>query len=193
MIALLLLAAQAAAPAPIAAPVAATAPAPIPADQRAAAEEVVRVAQVAAVLRITADKQVAAMRSGAILSAQLDQNPAIRMQRARNPQAWDAAILRIAAKQADAFAKLVAEMQPAIADQAVHAYASNFTLAELRQLAAFYQTPLGRRLVERTPALSADTAAWMQQELPRRMAAVAATLAPEIQRELAPLLAQPAK
>ena len=190
MIAALLLAIQAPAAAPPAPPPAAVAIAPA---QRAAAEELVRVARVDDMMRISTNKQVAQMRSGALLSAQLDQNPAVRAQRSKNPQAWDAAIARISAKQADAFAALIAEMTPAVHEQAIIAYAANFTLAQLHDLTAFYRTPLGQTVVAKLPAVTEQTMAWLQQELPRRLGPVTAALQPELQRELAPLMSPPAR
>ena len=194
MIALLMLALQAPAAPRGAPPAAVVAAAPaIPPAQRAAAEELVRIARIDEMMRATTAKQIAQMRSGAQLSAQLDQNPAIRAQRAKNPQAWDAAIGRIAAKQADAFAALIAEMAPLAREHAVEAYATNFTPAQLRDLVAFYRTPLGQTLVEKLPAVTEQTMAWIQQELPRRIAPVIAALQPELQRELGALMPQPPK
>ena len=49
------------------------------------------------------------------------------------------------------------------------AYALTYTEDEMRQLGAFYQTPLGRRLLETTPELSARTSELTQTRLMQHM------------------------
>ena len=51
----------------------------------------------------------------------------------------------------------------------VRVYAETYTEDELHQLAAFYQTPLGRRLLETMPALSQRTAELTQQRVMAHM------------------------
>ena len=191
MIGWLLLAAQAV-PAAVAPPATVAAPPAIAPELHAAAEALVHAAGVDASLKSTLDREMEQMRSGAILSAQLDQNPAIRLQRAKNPQAWDAAIARIGARQGEMFARATADLQPLVIEQAVRTYATSFSLDDLRQLAAFYRSPLGRRLVARTPAIALGTAQWLQGEMARRLAPTTVALAAEVQRELEPLLPRPA-
>lgn len=48
-------------------------------------------------------------------------------------------------------------------------YALTFTEDEMRQLAAFYQTPLGRRLLDATPELAARTNEFTQRRLMQHM------------------------
>lgn len=55
-------------------------------------------------------------------------------------------------------------------------YTDAFTEAELKQLVAFYQTPLGRKLLERMPQLMAMSAQHTQERL--------RTVAPEVDRLL---------
>jgi hypothetical protein len=45
---------------------------------------------------------------------------------------------------------------PAIMEVSIAAYAERFTLAELTELSAFYDTPLGQKLLSTTPELMAD-------------------------------------
>jgi hypothetical protein len=49
---------------------------------------------------------------------------------------------------------------PEMTDFTAELWASQMTAAELRELKAFYQTPLGRRLQEVTPAVAAGAAAF---------------------------------
>lgn len=46
----------------------------------------------------------------------------------------------------------------AVRSSLVQIYAETFTELEIRELIAFHRTPIGRKLVERTPALTRRTA-----------------------------------
>jgi hypothetical protein len=45
-------------------------------------------------------------------------------------------------------------------------YARHFTAEELREVIAFYRTPTGRKLLERTPQLSAEVTAMITPHMP---------------------------
>jgi hypothetical protein len=45
-------------------------------------------------------------------------------------------------------------------------YARHFTAEELREVVAFYRTPTGRKLLERTPQLSAEVTAMITPHMP---------------------------
>lgn len=191
--ALALLIALGAAPAaaqPVAAqsaPAAAAAPSP---EAIAAAKELVRLADTRATLQRTMAQSLADMRSGKALSAYVDRDPKVRMQRARNPAAWDAALARLGVRQAGLLEATMTEMVPLVEERSVAVYAERFTLDELRQLIAFYGTPVGRLVLEKVPLVTSDILVWLNGEMPKRMAPMMQTLAPEIERELAPLLAK---
>ncbi|MBU3077717.1 DUF2059 domain-containing protein [Sphingomonas quercus] len=171
----------------------AAAPAARPADPATAAlaRELVATMGLRQTMQATMDRTLADLRAGNAISAQLDRNANIRLERAKNPQAWDAAIGRIGAKQAAMMQKVLTDMQPEIEARSIQIYANNFTAAELRELLAFYRTPLGKKITSRLPEISAETTRWVQQEIPRRIAPAMQALAPEIQKELAPLLPKP--
>jgi hypothetical protein len=157
----------------------------------AAARELFEASNVRATMRDSNEKIVAQMRSGAALSAFVDQNPQMRMKRATNPQAWDAALARLGAKQAAVMETLLTSIQPEVEARTIQLYAQTFSVAELKGMTAFYRTPLGRQMIEKMPALLSQTMSWMQTEIPRRLGPAMAQLQPEIQRELAPLMSTP--
>ncbi len=48
----------------------------------------------------------------------------------------------------------------------IHAYTEHFTLDELKALLAFYQSPLGKKLIDKGPAIGEMQRAELAQELP---------------------------
>lgn len=179
-------------PAPAAAPAAAPAPtapqtAPTP-EAIAAARELVKLSDTREQLRKSMAQTLADTRSGKALGAFVDQDPQMRMQRARNPAAWEAALARLGAKQAVQLELMMTELVPLIDERSVQTYATHFSVDELRQLTAFNRSPLGRMVMERVPAVMADAMAFLQSEMPRRRKAMLEALAPDIERELQPLL-----
>ena len=156
----------------------------------AAAKELVTLADTRATLQRTMAQSLADMRSGKALSAYVDRDPNVRMQRARNPAAWDAALARLGVRQAGLLEATMTEMVPLVEERSVAIYAERFTLDELRQLIAFYRSPVGRLVLEKVPLVTSDIMVWLGGEMPKRMAPMMETLAPEIQRELTPLLAK---
>ncbi|PZU07096.1 DUF2059 domain-containing protein [Sphingomonas sp.] len=184
--------------APAGAPAAASAPAaaaesaaPLDPAAEAAARDLFEASNVRAVMLAGNEKTLSLMRSGAALSAFVDQNSQMRMKRATNPQAWDAALARLGTKQAAIMAKIVTEMQPEVEARTIRLYAQSFSVADLKAIAAFYRTPLGKRMNEKMPEVLAQTTAWVQAEIPKRIAPAMAELQPEIQRELTPLMSTP--
>jgi hypothetical protein len=57
--------------------------------------------------------------------------------------------------------EMIAEMVPL--------YASNYTVAELKQLTAFYQTPVGRKMMALTPKLASEAMASSQRVVMPRL------------------------
>jgi len=60
---------------------------------------------------------------------------------------------------------LVEELQAAT----VQVYARNFSVAEIEQLAAFYRTPLGKKMLARMPAIASESVAASQQIIMPRL------------------------
>ncbi|MFC3714359.1 DUF2059 domain-containing protein [Sphingoaurantiacus capsulatus] len=160
------------------------------AEALAAARELVALSDTRSQLQQGMQQTFADMRSGKALGAYIDQNPQMRLQRSRNPAAWDAALARLGGKQATQLEILMTELVPLIEERSVETYAKHFSVDELRQLIAFHRSPLGKLVLEKVPAVMADSMALMQTEMPRRMKSMMEALAPEIERELKPLLAK---
>lgn len=154
----------------------------------AAARRLIELLDVAAVMGGGLVEMENELRSGAGLSASLDRNPATRMERAKNPQAWDAAIKRIGAMQADAVRAIVEGVTPQVVEATIAIYARNFTVGDLDALIAFYQTPVGIKLRDRMPAISAESAKLVQTLVMPRVAEKMQSLQPKVQAELAPLM-----
>jgi hypothetical protein len=178
-------------PAAAQAPSAANATASIDPAAESAARELFEVSNIRATMRDGNAKTIALMRSGAALSAFVDQNPQMRMKRATNPQAWAAALARLGTKQAAIMEMVVTELQPEVEARTVQLYAQTFSVADLKAITAFYRTPLGARMIEKMPLVLSQTMSWVQEEIPKRIGPAMAQLQPEIQRELAPLMATP--
>jgi hypothetical protein len=168
----------------------ATAKAPSP-EAQAAARELFDASDIRKTMQESNQKTLAQMRSGAALSAMIDQNPQIKMRRATNPQAWDAALARLGTKQAAIMEKVLTELQPDAEQRTIRLYAETFSVADMKAITAFYHSPLGRRMIEKMPIVISQTMGWIQSELPKRVGPAMAELQPEIQRELTPLMSTP--
>ncbi len=135
--------------------------------------------------------QLKAMRSGEALRAMLSQNPQFRQEAAKNQPAFNAALARAGAIQADALGPIQREMLAASRQVAVQAYAREFTAAELDQIAAFYRSPTGAKLLARQGAINAEVGKAMQQKFAARVQAAEKAVGPKIEAELRKLF--PAK
>lgn len=164
-----------------ASPVAAQAP---DAARAAAAAELAAVLDVRGQLRRSMVKQMDDMRSGRLMLRQLDRDPRFRMARSKNPQQFETVFKRIGTLQAGAAERALTEAEPEAVRATAAAYAKNFTAAELRQLIAFYQTPIGRALRERLPRITQETTGAMTARLGPRIAEEQRRIAPQIQAEL---------
>lgn len=182
--------AQAQAPVPKAPP-----PAPATADPaaKAAAEQLLTQMDYDKKMHTGILQSATMMRSGAVMGRQVDANPALKMQRAQNPQAWDAALKKIGGMQADILEQALKETTPQIRADAVDTYARAFTAAELKQMIELYKTPFGHKLIDRLPVVASVALRRAQVQIDQRMAPHMKALQPEIQKELQPLLPKPAK
>ncbi len=71
---------------------------------------------------------------------------------------------------------------PTIMDAYARIYVLHFTLDELRELNAFYDSPIGRKLVRETPAISAEAMAVGQAFNQEIMTEVMRALTPEMEK-----------
>ncbi len=141
------------------------------------------------------EAQLKAMRNGDAMRAMLSQNPRFREEAAKNKPAFNAALARMGAIQADALGPIQREMLTASRQVAIAAYARDFTAAELDQIAAFYRSPTGAKLLARQPAINAEVSKAMQQKYAARVQAAEKAVAPKLEAELRKLFPQqpPAK
>jgi hypothetical protein len=76
----------------------------------------------------------------------------------------------------------LAKRLPRIMEAYARIYTLHFTLAELRELNRFYDTPIGRKLVKETPAISAEAMAMSQAFGQEIVGEVMRAVAPELEK-----------
>lgn len=130
------------------------------------------------------EAQLKEMRAGAAIRAMLGNNPRFKAEAAKNQPAFNSAIARMGALQADSLGPILTEMQAASRKTMIDAYARAFTPAELEQIAAFYRTPAGQKLIARQPAISVEVSQAMARSFGPRMEAAQKSLAPKLDAEL---------
>lgn len=176
---------HAAAQAQVPAPAAAT---PATAERLALAKQLVSLLEIKDQMMQPLLRMQAQMRSGAAISQQFDSNPAMRLERAKEPAKWDAAAKRIGAIQASALQRIFDDVSPDVERQSIESYARHFTDDDLRGLIQFYQTPLGRRLAKMSGPISLDSAAFVQSEVAPRIAQEMQRIQPQLQSEMRALM-----
>ena len=75
-----------------------------------------------------------------------------------------------------------AKYLPALMDAIVSLYAQRFTAEELAQIAAFYDTPVGRKVIREMPALLSETMSVAQTMALKASTEVMIKLRPEIEK-----------
>jgi hypothetical protein len=79
------------------------------------------------------------------------------------------------------FSKMVPYQE--IVDLQAGLLAKHYTEAEIRQLLAFYKTPIGQKMIRVMPEVTADVTAWSMSIMQQRMAGVMERLAPLIRAQ----------
>ena len=153
-------------------------------DATKAAAAVVELQNPTARANAALEAQLKAMRSGDALRAMLSQNPAFKQEAAKNQPAFNATLARAGAIQADALGPIQREMLASSRQVAIAAYAREFTAAELEQIAAFYRSPAGAKLLARQNAINAEVGKAMQQKYGARVQAAEKAAGPKIEAEL---------
>jgi len=141
--------------------------------------------------RAMLDNQLKELRSGAGIRAMLGNNPQFRMEAARNQPAFNAAIGRMGAIQADALGPILREMQPATRQTMIDSYARAYTVAELNEIAAFYRSPTGTKLRATQGATNAAANKVIQERFGPRMQAAEKGVTPRLNAELKKLMPPP--
>jgi hypothetical protein len=161
-------------------------------DAKAAATAVVNLTNPPARAQAQLDAQLKAMRNGDAVRAMLSQNPRFQQEQAKNQPAFNAALARIGAIQADAVGPIQREMMTASRAALIDGYAANFTAAELNAIAAFYKSPAGAKLLARQPAIGQEVNRQMQAKFGPRIQAAEKAAGPKIEAELRKLFPQQA-
>jgi hypothetical protein len=130
------------------------------------------------------EQQMAGVRQGNLIRAQLGNNPRFRETAQKNEPGFAAAMARMGNLQADALAPIYTEMQAAVRTATIQAYASNFTIDELNAATAFYRTSTGAKLLRTQPQLAAQVNQNVQQQFTPRLQAAQQGLAPKLDAEL---------
>ena len=164
--------------------VAASSPATAQAAAQAAAQTLVDTIAPRAAATAQLNRQLEQMRSGSSVRAMLSANPRIRAELAKNSPAIEAGLARMGAIQADALEPILREMQDSARAAQVAAFAENFSVEEMREITAFYQSPAGAKLRDRQGALAADVARNNSEKFATRMRAAEQSIAPRLDAEL---------
>jgi hypothetical protein len=130
------------------------------------------------------EQQLAGVRQGNLIRAQLGSNPRFAEKAAKNEPSFTAALARMGAQQASALAPIYTEMQGAVRSASIQAYATNFTIAELNGATAFYRSPVGAKLLTTQPRIAALVNQQVQQQFAPRLQAAQQALAPKLDAEL---------
>ena len=162
-------------------------------DAVAAATMLVDIQTPPAASKAALDRQLKEMRSGGAIRAMMSQNPGFQAEAAKNQPAFNSAMARMGVIQADAVGPIMVEMQKASRGIAIDTFAKTFTAAELQQIAAFYRTPVGAKLLSQQGAMGQQIARQVQARFGPRMEAAQKAIAPKLQAELQKLAPKQAK
>jgi hypothetical protein len=174
----------------ITAVVAAGQPAAKPADPAAMAAATALVQQIGlrAQIQQMMTSNVDAMRQGFGMRAMLAQQPGFVQAYQANPGKFDPVLKKAGAIQADVAQKAAASSIDPIMAAATKAYATNFTADELKQLAAFYKTPLGQALLQKQGRVSVEINRATEEIMGAKMQAGMKAAEPQLKAALAPLM-----
>lgn len=138
-------------------------------------------------------QNVAAMRSGYAMRALLaQQQPGFVQAYQANKAKFDPALQKAGVIQAEVAQKVIAANLDAVVTEAARAYARSYTTAELKGLADFYRTPLGKALYTRQGKVTAEMGRASAQIIGGKLDAAMKANAPRLKAALAPLYS-PAK
>lgn len=127
---------------------------------------------------------IADMRSGNAVTRLLATQPGFAMARSRNPAKFEEVLKRVGALQAGVAEKVVAQQLPAVVEATVQSYATHYTAAELRQLAEFYRSPLGKALSAKQPRVMGDINRATAELIAQRIQASMKNIQPQVEAEL---------
>jgi hypothetical protein len=165
----------------------AAAPPPVDPGTMAAATALVKQLDVRGQLSRAMAQNVAAMRSGYAMRAQLAQQPGFVQAYQANKAKFDPVLQKAGVIQADIAQKVIAANLDAVVAESARAYARNYTTAELKGLADFYRTPLGKALYARQGKVTGEIGRATAQIIGTKLDAAMQANAPRLKAALAPL------
>lgn len=163
------------------------APPPVDPSAMAAANALVKQLDVRGQLNQVMAQNVAAMRSGYAMRAQLAQQPGFAQAYQANKAKFDPVLQKAGAIQAELAQKVIAANLDAVVTATARAYARNYSAAELQGLANFYRTPLGKALYTRQSKVVAEMGSASAQIIGTKLDAAMQANAPRFKAALAPL------
>jgi hypothetical protein len=163
------------------------APPPVDPSAMAAANALVKLLDVRGQLNKVMAQNVAMMRSGYAMRAQLAQQPGFVPAYQANKAKFDPVLQKAGAIQADVAQKVITANVDAVVAEAARAYTRNYSTAELKGLADFYRTPLGKALYTRQGKVTAEIGNASAQIIGAKLDAAMRANAPRLKAALAPL------
>ncbi len=136
-------------------------------------------------------ERVKLMRSGVALRSMLAQQPGFIAAYRANQAKFDTALKNAGAIQADVAEKVIRDNVGAVVAESARAYARHYSAADLKGLAAFYASPLGKAFVKNQPLVSGEVGAATGQIIGAKIDAGVQAAGPKLQAALAPLNSAP--
>jgi hypothetical protein len=137
------------------------------------------------------NQTVKLMREGVAIRAMLAQQPGFAQAYQANRAKFDPVLKKVGGMQADIAQKVIADNTGAVVNAAVNAYARQFTAAELRGLAAFYNSPLGKAVNAKQPLVAAEIGQATNRLMAAKVDAALQANAQKLNAALAPLNSGP--
>ncbi|MFZ4110404.1 MAG: DUF2059 domain-containing protein [Polymorphobacter sp.] len=132
-------------------------------------------------------QNVAAMRSGYAMRAQLAQQPGFAQAYRANKAKFDPVLQKAGAIEAEVAQKVITANVDAVVAETARVYARNYSTAELKGLADFYRSPLGKALYTRQGKVTAEISRASAQIIGTKIQAAMQANAPRLKAALAPL------
>jgi hypothetical protein len=153
-------------------------------DATAAATALVDLIAPQAVASKALEAQLAEMRKGATIRQMFAGNQRFQMEASKNTPAFNAALARMGAIQADSVGPILREMIPATRTASIAAYARAFTAAELNAISAFYRTPAGAKFLRTQPQVQMEVQRTVAAKYGPRLEAAQKNAGPKLEAEL---------
>lgn len=134
------------------------------------------------------DAQVANIRRGALIAQMIGANPRVREAAQKDKPGVEAMLGRAGAIQADALTPIFVQRAAAIRAATIQAYASQFTIAEMAAITAFYRTGPGAKLLTAQPSIAQRVNAQVNAQYGPNVEAAQKAIAPRIEAEVKKLI-----